>query len=359
MGKGNKMENVYIFVPYMTGYGGTETVIQNLFKEYSKSSYQGYKFNLISIGGFKNGEWISGVQEKKIIKLSPHKAMRKLQYLLFLPFIIFKLVRNNKKMNVAISTNPVMWTLLYIYKNVFRYDYEVVSWFHYSIKAKKISSFFLKQADKYFAISTGIAKQLKNIGIDDKKIKTVFNPVMKNDKCIRRSDNNKKIFLYIGRIMLDGQKNMRLMLRALASVHGEWQLIIFGEGEIEEVKEYAKSLKILKKISFRGFKSDPWQEVEIADFLLLSSKYEGFPMVLNESISMGLPVLATNCETGPEDIVNENNGILVRDNSLNDFKIELQNIIDDKYTFNDICKIKESIKAYYSENYYDMFIKSL
>lgn len=73
----------------MTGFGGTETVISNLFKRYNEDSYQKVKLEYINIGGFTDEDWQENIKNNKVIKLSDNKYVRKLQYLAFLPFIMF------------------------------------------------------------------------------------------------------------------------------------------------------------------------------------------------------------------------------------------------------------------------------
>ncbi|KAE9556815.1 hypothetical protein ATN96_02075 [Companilactobacillus paralimentarius] len=82
-------------------------------------------------------------------------------------------------------------------------------------------------------------------------------------------------------------------------------------------------------------------------------------MVLAEAISVGIPVLSVDCDSGPSDIVNEKNGILVDKDDQSAFDVSLQKFINKEYLFRDSRKIKESISNFYSENYFNSFLKSL
>ncbi|MFC6177405.1 glycosyltransferase [Companilactobacillus huachuanensis] len=352
------MKKICLFIPYMTGFGGTETVITNLFTEYNRSQSDA-TLSLVNIGGFENGTWLEEVKDKKIIWLSKNKWLRKIQYALFLPLILYRQIKS-KEVDIVISTNPVMWFLLFWIKKITHQNYQVMSWYHYSLSSKNVAQPLLKSADGYLAISTGIAKQIVASGISEDKVKTVFNPILKKSTSIPRTQANEKCrFIYVGRVMLDGQKNLRATFEALSKVHGDWQLDVIGNGYSLEMQTFLTELGIKSNVKFSGFKEDVWSNLRAVDGLVLSSKYEGFPMVLNESISVGIPVLAFDCPTGPADIVNSQNGILVPTDNQAAFVAELQKFIDRRYDFTKLNKIKNSIEKFYSENYFLTFMKSL
>lgn len=350
---------ILIFVPFMSGFGGTETVINNLFEEYQNSYPTSNKLVLVSIGGYDSEEWLTSINNKKIVQFSKSKLVRTFEYLMTLPFFLFNEVRHSD-VNVVISTNPIMWMVLYWIKKIFHYKYKVVSWYHYSLEDKPVKHFFMKSADSYLAISTGIAKQITRYGIDDKKIKTVFNPVVKSNISVPRSSGDKPIqFIYVGRIMLDGQKNLRALINALSRVKLKWQLDIYGQGETEKVQEFINSKKLQKQINLKGFKANVWESLGTVDFLVLTSKYEGFPMVLNEAISVGIPVISYNCETGPEDIINDKNGFLVNPCNEDELIKTIEKASKKISIFTDTSVIKKSISKFYSQNYIAVFLNAI
>lgn len=354
------MKKITIFIPYMTGFGGTETVITNLFSEYNRYDDEKYQMSLVNIGGYEDGSWLDSVHEKKVIWLNQNKIIRKFQYVILLPWLLFRQVQKQPDLSVAISTNPVMWCLLMVIKKITKSQFKVLSWYHYSLEAKKIPKSMLKTADGHLAISTGIAQQMVSHGIEKKKVKVIFNPILKNNLVIKRTDPQQPCrFIYVGRIMLGGQKNLKTMFDALSKVKGDWVLDILGKGYNDELTKYLVSLGIEKRVNFLGFKHNAWAELKAADCLLLSSKYEGLPMVLNEAISVGIPVLSFDCPTGPADIINRHNGVLINMDDQASYTEELQRFVERKYLFTDIAQIKSSIQKFYSENYFATFIKSL
>ncbi|MEP6828651.1 MAG: glycosyltransferase family 4 protein [Aestuariivirga sp.] len=115
---------------------------------------------------------------------------------------------------------------------------------------------------------------------------------------------------------LTPQKGFDLLLAAFALVTPLVQstnLTIFGEGpERSNLMLQAKELGISERVSFPGTTAQPGDWLNEADIFVLSSRYEGFPNVLVEAVSAGLPCIAFSCPWGPTDILtNERNGLLV------------------------------------------------
>lgn len=100
---------------------------------------------------------------------------------------------------------------------------------------------------------------------------------------------------------------------AQSKLQAECDLIIVGDGELrEEIEAQIKRLKLEDKIILAGVQSNPFPYLAGAKFLALSSRTEAFPMVLIEALALECPIVATDCPTGPREIVQEGeNGILV------------------------------------------------
>jgi len=89
-------------------------------------------------------------------------------------------------------------------------------------------------------------------------------------------------------------------------------LYILGQGEmLSELRQLAEDLKIADKVIFKGFVKHPEPYVAHALFTVLCSAFEGFPRVILESLACGTPVIATDCPTGPRELLDGTNGILV------------------------------------------------
>jgi glycosyltransferase involved in cell wall biosynthesis len=119
------------------------------------------------------------------------------------------------------------------------------------------------------------------------------------------------VWVSVGR--LTTVKNQNLLIRSFQNhLYSGFQsrLLIIGEGELElELKELAIKLNIDKQITFLGFLSNVHEFLNIADSFVLSSNFEGMPLALQEAISIGLPIIATDVG-GCKELIS-NNGFLI------------------------------------------------
>lgn len=122
-----------------------------------------------------------------------------------------------------------------------------------------------------------------------------------------------------GRILVtmgreDEVKGFWHLIKSFALVHKklpDTRLMIIGEGEYLQYKELAERLGVDDSVYFTGLKRNPYPYLKKGSLYLLTSYYEGFPNAMVEAMSMGLPVIATDCKTGPREILEDKYGILV------------------------------------------------
>ncbi|OWX98819.1 glycosyltransferase [Thioclava sp. IC9] len=100
-------------------------------------------------------------------------------------------------------------------------------------------------------------------------------------------------------------KNHDLLLRAFAMLeHPEARLMLLGRGQNEaNLRALAQKLGVADKVIFAGFQPDPSPFYSTADLFVLSSDHEGFGNVIVEALSFGLPVVSTDCPSGPAEIL--------------------------------------------------------
>ncbi|MBS0910037.1 glycosyltransferase [Tatumella sp. JGM118] len=109
----------------------------------------------------------------------------------------------------------------------------------------------------------------------------------------------------------------------------DWKLYIAGDGELMlSLQSKVKELGIENSITFLGRVNNIEYYYNIADVFLMTSRYEGLPLVLLESQSWGMPAISFDCPTGPKEVIkNSENGFLINmdDNELFISKLELLN----------------------------------
>lgn len=152
------------------------------------------------------------------------------------------------------------------------------------------------------------------------------NPVFfKNYQIYHRN----KIAIAVGR--LSKQKGFDRLIniwRVFSSQNNEWTLLIVGNGELEnELKKQAADLTINGKLFFTGKQSKMDEFYKKADVILMTSHYEGLPMVLLEAKAWSLPAIAFNCPTGPSEIITDQvDGFLIPNDDQAKF-VETLNMI--------------------------------
>jgi glycosyltransferase involved in cell wall biosynthesis len=176
------------------------------------------------------------------------------------------------------------------------------------------------RADTRIAVSRPAAKDLSKLGgLASKSITVINNPV--GMPPVPTSHNEAIDTLWGGdgtRLLTVGSlkpvKNQMLLLEAFAQVGGSPppRLMIIGEGELRPaLARRAKELGISDRVVMPGFKLDPWPYYASADLFVLSSDYEGYPLVLVEALRSGLRVVSTDCVSGPREILGSGHGRLV------------------------------------------------
>jgi glycosyltransferase involved in cell wall biosynthesis len=93
-------------------------------------------------------------------------------------------------------------------------------------------------------------------------------------------------------------------LRAYAKSGITQKLLLLGDGPLKDsIQQLANELGIAEKIIFAGFHDNPYPIINDAKLSVLTSDYEGLPTVLIESLALKVPVLSTDCPSGPREIL--------------------------------------------------------
>ncbi len=169
-------------------------------------------------------------------------------------------------------------------------------------------------ADEIVAVSNGVADDLANVAhLPRERIRVVYNPVVTPDLYEKSAEplqhpwfqaGQPPVILSVGR--LTPQKGFDLLIRAFAQVRkkSRARLLILGEGEERTaLEDLASALGIERDVSLPGFVSNPYNYMARAAVFALSSRWEGLPTVLVEAMSLNLPVVSSDCPSGPREIL--------------------------------------------------------
>ena len=134
---------------------------------------------------------------------------------------------------------------------------------------------------------------------------------------------------------LTHQKGFDLLIDAFAEIadrHPEWTLDIWGSGpEEHQLRDQIQAKTLAHRVVLRGTSEKPGGWVGDATVFVLSSRYEGFPNVLGEAMASGLPVIATRCDFGPEDMIDDGrSGLLVKNEDPRALAERMERLITDE-----------------------------
>ncbi|MCW2752923.1 MAG: putative glycosyl transferase, group 1 [Marmoricola sp.] len=130
------------------------------------------------------------------------------------------------------------------------------------------------------------------------------------------------------------RKAIGRLIQAFAPVarrHPDWKLKIYGEGPMgQRLAELIVSLEMSQNITLEGHTDHLQAAFEDANIFASSSRAEGFPMVMLEALSKGLPLVGFDCPRGPSDIIRTgHNGILVPNHDIGGLSVALETLIGD------------------------------
>ena len=134
---------------------------------------------------------------------------------------------------------------------------------------------------------------------------------------------------------LSSRKGFLRLVRAFAPVaaaHPDWQLHIYGQGEKRKaIRQLVRRLGLQHQVKLRGYTRDLPAAMREASVYAMASRWEGFPMVLIEAMSVGLPVIAFDCPRGPGEVVRHGaNGLLIENDRVRAFSRGLLALVEDE-----------------------------
>ena len=163
--------------------------------------------------------------------------------------------------------------------------------------------------DRVVVLSKADARQWRRFV---RHVSVIYNPVAIKPQ--RVVDYSVKRAMAVGR--LDRQKGFDTLIAAWKKVverYSDWQLDIYGDGpQKEELQRMIEDDGLQQTVLLHGRTDDVASEYARHSLFVLSSRYEGFVLVLGEAGICGLPLVSFDCQQGPAEIITSENGILVR-----------------------------------------------
>ena len=181
---------------------------------------------------------------------------------------------------------------------------------------KNIIRFSYPLASGVVAVSRGVKEDLCDLGnLPEHKVRVIYNPAAIGIPSDREAPSVKSQLwgvgvafhiLTVGRLVT--QKDHASLIKAFALLPKDinTKLVILGEGPLRaELEALVTQLKLDGRVLLPGFMVDPYPWFQSADLFVLSSLWEGFGNVIVEAFECGLPVVSTNCPSGPAEILDD------------------------------------------------------
>lgn len=221
-------------------------------------------------------------------------------------------MQNGRMQNVETaivrSSNPIAKSLLYLKRQVFR------------IATALAMRYIYQKSDSFMVLSPSFISRFHQFtwSKNTPKLLVQTNPITIDDSEYKyRKENKCNELLYVGRVDYTQKRVYRVVETwgQLEHLYPDWRLTIVGDGpERRNLEQMVDDLE-LERIKFEGFQS-PSQYYERASLLVLTSEFEGFPLVLVEAMSFGVvPIVYASYSAVYDIIENEKDGIIIEKNA--------------------------------------------
>lgn len=179
---------------------------------------------------------------------------------------------------------------------------------HSNYEGGKIIDKIYRYTDFLTDINTNVSIEAVQRYINDgltksNKIRCIYNGIDTYRFSLQQAKQSTEMFHWLAVGRLDEVKDYPNLFAALSQIHLPFKLSILGQGPLlADLQQQVVDLQLTDKVTFLGVRKDVEQVINQADGFVLSSAWEGLPMVLMEAAACELPVVATDCG-GPAEIV--------------------------------------------------------
>ena len=316
------MKKIAFLINQMDAVGGTERVVANLSAMFQ--SKLGVNVSVITMVG-----------EKSLLPLHSDIHFYSMQTIpMYKKGFALRKYLKNRGIDTLVSvgmTRLNIWLalMLPLLKGVKVIATEHVNMTQSSFIVKLLKRILFIQYNYFVVLTQSNELLYKKWGM--KNVITIPNSNAFDCICLRNYEANSKIVLTIGRLV--EQKNFMHLLIAWNEIfrkYPDWKLHIVGEGAMEnEMRTYIKSKGMENSCFILPFTNDVQKHYAEAQIFVMSSLFEGLPMVLLEAPQFGIPCVSYDCETGPRDIiVVGENGFLAKNQDPEDLAKKISQLME-------------------------------
>lgn len=370
---------LYYWSPFFSNVATEKAVINSIVsvRKFSKRKINPYLIDVIGEWGterknlLNNGIIIKDLLNFKLIKYLPRYGFvqSRFSYLVIFFISIFNLhnlLKKEKPDYIVIHLMtfiPLLLLLLFNYRTKFILrisGYPKLNW---------LRSFFWKSVGKKINIITTPTKLTQNLLkeiFDKDKVKYLPDPVLNlneiekkkiKEQIIENEVSSQNSLISIGR--LTQQKNFSFLIEAFKEINKKYpnlNLFILGDGEEKnKLKNLIQKFNLEDKVYLIGFKNNIYTYLKKSKMFILTSLWEDPGFVLIEAGYMNKIVLSSDCQNGPNEILdNGKNGFIFKSNSLHHFLEKFDEVLncDNKLIFKKKVSFKKKIKEFTLSNHF-------
>ncbi|SDE29860.1 Glycosyltransferase involved in cell wall bisynthesis [Dyadobacter soli] len=326
------MSSIVFFINNISSVGGTERIFLGIINELAKRNHS---IHLLGLKGDPGNIFFPLEPNVAVtgLRIDDKKGFAKA---LYAQRKIRQLVKSNHidtfvtiESNLAVHSVPSL-----AFTGVRHVVWEA---FNFKVNLGRTSRSLARQLSLCFAdtIVTQTARDIKfweqGAWYRNAKLAHISNPMFLEEQKV--SENPSKTVISVGR--LNYQKGFDLLIdtwnQLPEPLRKEWKLLIIGDGKDRPALEKKISdLGIGESIELVGATKAVFKYFEKASIYCLSSRFEGLPMVLLEALAFHLPIVAFDCDTGPEELIEDGqNGILVEAENVSKLAKSLATLMED------------------------------
>lgn len=346
------MINICFFCGDVSESGGTEKVLSLITTELVKNKE--YNINILSRKYFENKTFFKFSSNIKIDSLRKENSTFSIARAIKDVFLIRKYIKKNK-IDIIVDVDLVLD--IFTIPALLGLKTKLVSWEHFNFEienenkrrrfAMKLASIF---SDQIITLTKKdmetYTKKFKNI----KRIEFISNPL---EKEIELNHNVfSKQMISVGKLLpIKGYDLLLEVADIVLTKHPDWKWVILGDGpEYENIYNEIKNRKLENNLLLKGKTQNVDKYYSSSSIFVLTSKNEGFGIVILEAKAHGLPVVCFDIKTGVEDmVIDDYNGFIIKKYDINQMAEKIIKLIEDKD-----LRAKFSIKAYQGLDEYKM-----